>query len=46
MTDAPGLSLSSAPRRWVLAMAVLGSGLAALDATVVNIALPVEDLAS
>jgi EmrB/QacA subfamily drug resistance transporter len=41
MTDAPGLSLSSAPGRWVLAIAVLGSGMAALDATVVNIALPV-----
>lgn len=41
MTDAPGLSLSSASGRWVLAMAVLGSGMAALDATVVNIALPV-----
>jgi len=26
--------------RWVLAATVLGSGLAALDATVVNIALP------
>ncbi len=41
MTDVPGLSLSSAPGRWVLAMAVLGSGMAALDAPVVNIALPV-----
>ncbi len=38
--DAPGLSYSSAPGRWVLAVSVLGSGIAALDATVVNIALP------
>jgi len=39
--DAPGLSYSSAPGRWVLVITVLGSGIAALDATVVNIALPV-----
>jgi EmrB/QacA subfamily drug resistance transporter len=38
--DPPALSLSSAPGRWVLAITVLGSGIAALDATVVNIALP------
>ena len=38
--DAPAVALSSAPGRWVLAITVLGSGLAALDATVVNIALP------
>ncbi len=38
--DAPALSYSSAPERWVLAITVLGSGIAALDATVVNIALP------
>jgi EmrB/QacA subfamily drug resistance transporter len=38
--DAPGLSYSSAAGRWVLAVSVLGSGIAALDATVVNIALP------
>jgi EmrB/QacA subfamily drug resistance transporter len=38
--DPPGLSYSSAPGRWVLAVSVLGSGIAALDATVVNIALP------
>jgi EmrB/QacA subfamily drug resistance transporter len=30
----------SAPGRWVLAVAVLGSGIAFLDATVVNVALP------
>ena len=39
--DDPGLSYSSAAGRWVLAVSVLGSGIAALDATVVNIALPV-----
>src|SRR6266567_2998864 len=38
--DAPALAYSSAPGRWVLAITVLGSGIAALDATVVNIALP------
>ena len=39
--ETPGaLRLSSASGRWVLAAAVLGSGLASLDATVVNIALP------
>lgn len=38
--DAPVVSYSSAPGRWVLAVTVLGSGIAALDATVVNIALP------
>lgn len=37
--DAP-LSYSSASGRWVLAITVLGSGIASLDATVVNIALP------
>jgi EmrB/QacA subfamily drug resistance transporter len=39
--DAPALSYSSAAGRWVVAITVLGSGIAALDATVVNIALPV-----
>jgi EmrB/QacA subfamily drug resistance transporter len=39
-TDASALSFSSAPGRWVVAVTVLGSGIAALDATVVNIALP------
>ena len=38
--EAPALSYSSVPGRWVLAITVLGSGIAALDATVVNIALP------
>jgi EmrB/QacA subfamily drug resistance transporter len=40
MVDVPALSYSSVPGRWVLAITVLGSGMAALDATVVNIALP------
>jgi MFS family permease len=39
--DGPALSCTSAPGRWVLAITVPGSGIAALDATVVNIALPV-----
>jgi EmrB/QacA subfamily drug resistance transporter len=34
------LTLSSASGRWVVAAAVLGSGMAGLDATVVNVALP------
>jgi EmrB/QacA subfamily drug resistance transporter len=34
------VSLDSAPGRWLLAVAVLGSGIAFLDATVVNVALP------
>src|SRR5689334_20924944 len=38
--DAPALSYSSAAGRWVLLVTVLGSGIASLDATVVNIALP------
>jgi EmrB/QacA subfamily drug resistance transporter len=38
--DAPAVFFSSAPGRWVVAVTVLGSGLAAVDATVVNIALP------
>jgi len=38
--DAPALSYSSVPGRWLLAVTVLGSGIASLDATVVNIALP------
>src|SRR6266536_6634872 len=36
----PDLRLSTAPGRWVVAATVLGSGMAALDATVVGIALP------
>src|SRR6186997_1304260 len=34
------MSYHSAAGRWVLAIAVLGSGLALLDSTVVNVALP------
>ncbi len=37
---APALRLSTARGRWVVAATVLGSGMAALDATVVGIALP------
>lgn len=37
---AAGVRLSSATGRWVLACSVLGSGMAMLDGTVVNIALP------
>ena len=35
-----GLALKSAAGRWALLATVLGSGMAALDATVVNVALP------
>ncbi|MBL1078440.1 MFS transporter [Nocardia sp. 2] len=35
-----GIRLSSATGRWVLLATVLGSGMAMLDATVVNVALP------
>src|SRR5436305_8410947 len=40
--DAPGPALryASAVGRWVLGAAILGSGLASLDATVVGVALP------
>lgn len=34
------MRFDSAPGRWLLAVAVLGSGVAFLDATVVNVALP------
>src|ERR1700732_1992516 len=36
----PALRMKSARGRWVIAATVLGSGIAALDATVVGIALP------
>ncbi|HEU4978264.1 MAG TPA: MFS transporter [Solirubrobacteraceae bacterium] len=36
-----GLAFESARGRWVLAVAVLGSGMAFLDSTIVNVALPV-----
>jgi EmrB/QacA subfamily drug resistance transporter len=44
--EARGLRSASAAGRWVLLATVLGSGVAALDATVVNVALPAigEDL--
>src|SRR5919197_5664292 len=38
---AEGLSFESTPGHWVLAVAVLGSGVGFLDGTVVNVALPV-----
>jgi len=38
--SSPGLRLSTARGRWVVTATVLGSGMAALDATVVGIALP------
>ena len=37
---APGVAYGSPRGRWMLFATVLGSGLAFLDATVVNIALP------
>ena len=40
MTNDPQLALASARGRWVLVIAVLGSGIAFLEATVVNVALP------
>ncbi len=39
-TNGPGFHLKSTAGRWVLLATVLGSGLAMLDGTVVNIALP------
>ncbi len=38
--QAGGIGFESGPGRWVLAIAVLGSGMAFLDGTVVNVALP------
>jgi EmrB/QacA subfamily drug resistance transporter len=35
-----GIAFSSGPGRWILAVTVLGSGMAFLDGTVVNVALP------
>jgi EmrB/QacA subfamily drug resistance transporter len=40
MTGDPGVKLKSAQGRWILATTVLGSGMAFLDGTVVNVALP------
>lgn len=39
-SPAPGLRYKSARGRWVIAATVLGSGMAAIDATVIGIALP------
>src|SRR5213078_5249039 len=39
-TDAVAIAYKSAAGRWILAVAVLGSGMAFLDGTVVNVALP------
>src|SRR4051812_18091977 len=38
--DGGGITFESGPGRWVLAISVLGSGMAFLDGTVVNVALP------
>ena len=40
MGTSPSLAYKSATGRWVIAATVLGSGMAAIDATVVGIALP------
>lgn len=40
MASGEGISFGSARGRWVLLATVLGSGIAQLDATVVNVALP------
>ncbi len=40
MGPSPGLAFESAGGRWLLAVAVAGSGMAFLDSTVVNVALP------
>ena len=38
--QAEGIAYGTGPGRWVLAIAVLGSGIVFLDGTVVNVALP------
>ncbi len=40
MTSTPDLSLATGAGRWVLLATILGSALAGIDATVVNVALP------
>ena len=40
MATSTGIRFSSAPGRWVLLATVVGSGMALLDSTVVNVALP------
>ena len=37
---ADGIAYQSARGRWVLAVAIAGSGMAFLDGTIVNVALP------
>ncbi len=39
-SEPPGLALGTRAGRWVIAVAVMGSGMAFLDSTVVNVALP------
>ena len=41
-----GLAFKSAPGRWVIAVVVLGSGMAFLDRTVVYVTLPRSDATS
>src|SRR5882757_8663287 len=38
--DVPGLRMGTGPGRWVLLATILGSAIAAIDGTVVGIALP------
>jgi MFS family permease len=40
VTTGPALRYATGAGRWVIAATVLGSGVAALDSTIVNIALP------
>jgi EmrB/QacA subfamily drug resistance transporter len=40
MNEGPQLRFGTPPGRWVLAVTILGSGIAFLEATVVNVALP------
>ena len=40
VAGAPALHVGDSAGRWVLVATVIGSGMASLDATVVNIALP------
>ncbi|UPG87420.1 DHA2 family efflux MFS transporter permease subunit [Luteibacter aegosomatis] len=39
-TDTPAVDCSEAARRWTLVAAILGSGMAFVDGTIVNVALP------
>src|SRR6266540_5425847 len=40
MPNEEGIAYHSAPGRWVLGVAIVGSGMAFLDSTIVNVALP------